>query len=52
LTKVRAFFDGSADQTIAAVLRMEDSKLTEAEIAALQERIRKAVSDEASSGKK
>jgi hypothetical protein len=41
-TGMWSFFNGSTDQTIAAVLRMEDSKLTEQEIAALQERIRKA----------
>ena len=39
---IRTFFDGSADQTIAAVLRMSDSKLSDDDIARLQERIRKA----------
>jgi predicted transcriptional regulator len=39
---IRTFFNGSADQTIAAVLRVSDSKLTDDEIARLQERIRKA----------
>jgi predicted transcriptional regulator len=39
---IRTFFDGSTDQTIAAVLRMSDSKLSEDEIARLQERIRRA----------
>jgi predicted transcriptional regulator len=39
---IRTFFNGSTDQTIAAVLRMSDSKLSEPEIAALEDRIRKA----------
>jgi predicted transcriptional regulator len=39
---IRTFFNGSTDQTIAAVLRMSDSKLSEQEIERLQERIRKA----------
>jgi predicted transcriptional regulator len=39
---IRTFFNGSTDQTIAAVLRMSDSKLSEAEIGRLEERIRKA----------
>jgi predicted transcriptional regulator len=39
---IRTFFNGSTDQTIAAVLRLSDSKLSEQEIASLQERIRKA----------
>jgi BlaI family penicillinase repressor len=39
---IRTFFNGSTDQTIAAVLRLSDSKLDEQEIANLQERIRKA----------
>ena len=39
---IRTFFAGSADQAIAAVLRMSDSKLDEQEIARLQERIRQA----------
>jgi BlaI family penicillinase repressor len=39
---IRTFFNGSTDQTIAAVLRMSDSKLSEAEISRLEERIRKA----------
>ena len=43
---MRTFFNGSTDQTIAAVLRMSDSKLSEQEIAGLQERIRKAQSRE------
>jgi predicted transcriptional regulator len=38
---IRTFFNGSTDQTIAAVLRMSDSKLTDDDIARLQERIRK-----------
>jgi len=39
---IRTFFNDSADRTIAAVLRMSDTKLSEAGIAALEERIRKA----------
>jgi predicted transcriptional regulator len=39
---IRTFFDGSIDQTLAAVLRISDSKLTDEEITRLQERIRKA----------
>ena len=43
---IRTFFNGSTDQTIAAVLRMSDSKLSDREIERLQERIRKAQSQE------
>jgi BlaI family penicillinase repressor len=39
---IRTFFDGSTDQTIAAVLRMSDSKLSDDDIERLQERIRRA----------
>ncbi len=39
---IRTFFDGSAEQAVAAVLRMSDAELTDAEIEALSERIRKA----------
>ena len=39
---IRTFFDGSSEQAIADVLRMSDAKLSNAEIARLQERIRKA----------
>ncbi len=39
---IRTFFNGSPDQTIAAVLRVSDSKLSDEEIARIQERIRKA----------
>lgn len=39
---IRTFFNGSTDQTIAAVLRMSDSKLSDEDIERLQERIRKA----------
>ena len=38
---IRTFFNGSTDQTIAAVLRMSDSKLSAREIERLEERIRK-----------
>ena len=39
---IRTFFDGSAEQAVAAVLRMSDAKLSETEIEALRERISKA----------
>jgi predicted transcriptional regulator len=39
---IRTFFDGSADQAIAAVLKISDSKLSDDDIARLQERIRRA----------
>jgi predicted transcriptional regulator len=39
---IRTFFDGSAEQAVAAVLRMSDAKISDAELATLQERIRKA----------
>lgn len=37
---IRTFFDGSVEQAVAAVLRMSDAKLSDAEIAALSERIK------------
>ena len=37
---IRTFFDGSAEQAVAAVLRMSDAKLSEAEIDRLRERIK------------
>jgi len=43
---IRTFFNGSTDQTIAAVLRLSDSKLSDGEIERLQERIRKARAEE------
>jgi BlaI family penicillinase repressor len=39
---IRTFFDGSAQQAVAAVLRMSDAKLTDEEIDALSEKISKA----------
>jgi predicted transcriptional regulator len=39
---IRTFFDGSAQQAVAAVLRMSDAKLTDEDIAALSEKISKA----------
>jgi predicted transcriptional regulator len=39
---IRTFFDGSAQQAVAAVLRMSDAKLTDEEIEALSEKISKA----------
>ena len=39
---IRTFFDGSAEQAVAAVLRMSDAKLDDAEIERLRERIRTA----------
>ena len=39
---IRTFFDGSAEQAVAAVLRVSDTKLSDVEIDQLRERIRKA----------
>jgi predicted transcriptional regulator len=39
---IRTFFDGSAEQAVAAVLRMSDAKLSDVEIEQLRERIKKA----------
>ena len=39
---IRTFFDGSAEQAVAAVLRMSDAKLSDREITELSDRIRKA----------
>ena len=39
---IRTFFDGSAEQAVAAVLRMSDAKLSDSEIEQLRERISKA----------
>lgn len=39
---VRTFFDGSMGDTIAAMLRMSDGKLSDEEIDALQKRIEKS----------
>jgi predicted transcriptional regulator len=39
---IRTFFDGSAEQAVAAVLRVSDAKLSDAEIEQLRERIKKA----------
>lgn len=39
---IRTFFDGSAEQAVAAVLRMSDAKLSDREIAEMSDRIRKA----------
>ena len=39
---IRTFFDGSAEQAVAAVLRMSDAKLSDREISELSDRIRKA----------
>jgi len=39
---VRTFFDGSPEQAVTALLRLSDTRLSEAEIARLQERIRSA----------
>ncbi len=38
---IRTFFDGSAEQAMAAVLRVSDTELTDDEIARLRDRIRK-----------
>jgi predicted transcriptional regulator len=39
---VRTFFDGSTEQAVAALLRLSDARLSEAEISRFQERIRAA----------
>jgi predicted transcriptional regulator len=39
---VRTFFDGSAEQAVTALLRMPDADVTNAELAGLRERVRKA----------
>ena len=39
---IRTFFDGSAQQAVAAVLRMSDAAMSDEEIAALSEKISKA----------
>lgn len=39
---VKTFFDGSAEQAVTALLRITDTKLSDAEVARLRERIRKA----------
>jgi predicted transcriptional regulator len=39
---IRTFFDGSTEQAIAAVLRVSDAKLSEAQIDELRDRIRTA----------
>jgi BlaI family transcriptional regulator, penicillinase repressor len=47
---ISTFFNGSTAQTIAAMLRMSDSKLSEREVADLQERIRNARAGESDDG--
>ena len=39
---VRTFFDGSAEQAVTALLRLSDAELTDAELARLRDRVRKA----------
>jgi len=39
---IRTFFDGSAEQAVAAVLRVSDAKLSDKEIDELRERIKQA----------
>src|ERR1700744_3283479 len=39
---IRTFFDGSAEQAVAAVLRMSDAKLSDDEVERLRARIRAA----------
>lgn len=39
---IRTFFDGSAEQAVAAVLRVSDAKLSDKEIEQLRERIKQA----------
>ena len=39
---IRTFFDGSAEQAVAAVLRMSDADLSAIEVEQLREKIKKA----------
>jgi len=39
---IRTFFNGSAEQAVAAVLRVSDANLSDAEVDRLRERIKKA----------
>ena len=39
---IRTFFDGSAEQAVAAVLRMSDADLSASEVEQLREKIKKA----------
>jgi BlaI family transcriptional regulator, penicillinase repressor len=39
---VRTFFDGSAEQAVTALLRMSDADVSDAELARLRDRVRKA----------
>lgn len=39
---IRTFFDGSAEQAVAAVLRVSDAKLSDKEIEQLRDRIKQA----------
>ena len=39
---IRTFFDGSAEQAVAAVLRMSDAELSATEVDQLREKIKKA----------
>ncbi len=39
---VRTFFDGSAEQAATALLSLSDARMTDAELARLRERVRKA----------
>lgn len=39
---IRTFFDGSAEQAVAAVLRMSDAKLSEKEIDELRDKIKQS----------
>lgn len=39
---VRTFFDGSAEQAVTALLRLSDDELSDAELARLRDRVRKA----------
>ena len=41
LQVVRTFFDGSAEQAMTALLRMSDTKLGDADVARLRERVKK-----------
>ena len=39
---VRTFFDGSAEEAVTALLQMSDTETTDAELARLRERVKKA----------
>lgn len=42
---VRTFFDGSTEQAVTALLRISDTRLSEAEVARLRDKVRRARTD-------